>query len=407
MKRMASKNIQPLRGFRDFLPEDALKRAWLKTRIIEVFELWGYDPMETPTLEPLELFEGQIGEEEKLFFKFEDPGKRKVALRYDQTVPTCRVVGTYAQSLPFPFRRYQIQPAFRAERPQSGRYREFVQCDADIFGVASPLADAEVIALGLDIYRKLGFPSAKVLLSDRALLRDIPYQAIAAIDKLKKIGETGVIREMVKKGIPEQEGKKYLDFIENLKPNETVQTILTSLKSQGFKPSWYEFDPTIARSFSYSTGPIWEIVIPGFSAGSVLGGERFDALIEQVSGVKIPGTGFGLGFDRTLEAAEQFGLLPDFQTKSKVLITTFDEKTTPNTLKLAGKLRLEGITTETYPDASSRLSKQLKYAAKKGIPYVVILGEAEIARDELTVKDMNTGVQKRLTLPALIKLLTT
>src|SRR3989338_151698 len=191
--------IQTLKGFRDFLPEEALTRNWLRNRIQKVFETWGYYPLETPTLEPLELFTGQIGEEENLFFKFKDPGGRDVALRYDQTVPACRVVGQYYRQLPMPFRRYQIQPAFRAEKPQAGRYREFLQCDADIFGIESPLADAEVIALGLDIYRRLGFKQTKVLINDRALLKDIPYTVLVAIDKLKKIGKDGVIEAMVAK----------------------------------------------------------------------------------------------------------------------------------------------------------------------------------------------------------------
>lgn len=176
-----------LKRISGFLPKTALKRQWLKEKIIEVFELWGYDPMETPTLEPLELFAGQIGEDEKLFFKFKDNGGRDVALRYDQTVPACRVVGQYNSTLISPFKRYQIQPAFRAENPQKGRYREFLQCDADIFGIDSPFADAEVIALSLDIYRRLGFTNAKALINDRSLLRDFPYEAIVAIDKLKKL----------------------------------------------------------------------------------------------------------------------------------------------------------------------------------------------------------------------------
>ena len=158
---MSKKKIQTLKGFRDFLPAEAAKRAWLIGRIKETMELWGYDPLETPTLEPLELFEGQIGEDEKLFFKFEDTGSRQVALRYDQTVPTCRVVGQNYQELPTPFKRYQIQMAYRAEKPQKGRYREFLQCDADIFGVKGPEADAEVIALSLDIYRRIGVQKGK------------------------------------------------------------------------------------------------------------------------------------------------------------------------------------------------------------------------------------------------------
>src|SRR3989344_6593776 len=162
-----SNTIQTLKGFRDFLPEEALRRAWLREQIIKVFEKWGYDPMETPTLEPLELFAGQIGEDEKMFFKFEDPGGRQVALRYDQTVPGVRVLVEYENQITRPLKRYQIQPAFRAEKPQKGRYREFVQCDADIFGEPSPIADAEVIAISIDIYRQLGFKEAKVLINDR------------------------------------------------------------------------------------------------------------------------------------------------------------------------------------------------------------------------------------------------
>ncbi|HLD03824.1 MAG TPA: ATP phosphoribosyltransferase regulatory subunit, partial [Candidatus Dojkabacteria bacterium] len=230
--------IQTLKGFRDFLPEEALKRNWLKSRIQKVFETWGYDPLETPTLEPLELFSGQIGEEENLFFKFKDPGGRDVALRYDQTVPVCRVVGQYNQTIPFPFKRYQIQSAYRAEKPQKGRYREFLQCDADIFGVASPYADAEVIALSLDIYRQLGFNEAKVLINDRALLKEIPYNAIVAIDKLKKIGKEGVIAEMISKGIEKKIAESYLDTVLNLKPNETVNIILAYLKNLDFPENW-------------------------------------------------------------------------------------------------------------------------------------------------------------------------
>lgn len=393
---MSKQNIQTLKGFRDFLPSQAIKRQWLIQKIKYTFELWGYDPMETPTLEPLELFEGQIGEDEKLFFKFEDPGGRKVALRYDQTVPTCRVVGQNYQSLPTPFKRYQIQPAFRAENTQKGRYREFLQCDADIFGIDSPLADAEVIALSLDIYRRIGFKEAKALINDRALLADLPYEAIVAIDKLEKIGKDGVIADMVKKGIEQTQAEKYLDQALNLKPNKTIQTILDYLKTAGFDESWYSFEPTIARSFSYSTGPIWEIKIPGFDGGSVLGGERFDKLIENISGTKIPGTGFGLGFDRTLEAAEQFNLVPDPQTRTVVLITVFNEELFNDSLKFAVLLRDSGVSAEVYPSQDTKLEKQLKYADKKGIPWVVIMGPEEKEKETIKLKNLKNGTEEEL-----------
>jgi histidyl-tRNA synthetase len=394
---------QTLKGFRDFLPKEALKRNWLREKISEVFELWGYDPLETPTLEPLELFAGQIGEDEKLFFKFKDPGGRDVALRYDQTVPASRVVGQYSQQLPMPFKRYQIQPAFRAENPQRGRYREFLQCDGDIFGLDTPLADAEIIALSLDIYRSLGFTQAIARINDRQLLSTLPYAAIVAIDKIKKIGEDGVIQEMEKKGISAGDAKRYLATVADLQPNDTIKTILDYLKAYGFDNSWYVFDPTIARSFSYSTGPIWEIEIPGFTGGSVLGGERFDKLIETIAGVKIPGTGFGLGFDRTLEAAEQFNLIPAFATNAQVLVTVFSNELLPESIRITGKLRQAMINTELYTDPNAKLDKQLKYADKKGVPYVVIAGPEEVSKSVVKLKNMQTKEQEVLTLDHLIE----
>ena len=390
--------IQNLKGFRDFLPQEALKRQWLRDKISQTFELWGYDPMETPTLEPLELFAGQIGEDEKLFFKFKDPGGKDVALRYDQTVPTCRVVGQYAGQITLPFKRYQIQSAFRAENTQKGRYREFLQCDADIFGISSPFADAEMIALSLDIYKRIGFVRAKVLINDRALLKDFPYEAIVAIDKLKKIGVEGVIKTMEGKGIPLDEAKSYLKTITELTPNETIQVIMNYLENAGFPRDWYEFDPTIARSFSYSTGAIWEVKIPDYPGTSVLGGERFDKLIEKISGENIPGTGFGLGFDRTLEAAEALNLIPKQSTNTQILVTIFSEQLQPQSLKIATQLREGGINTELFPEQTAKLDKQLKYADRKGIPYVIIVGDNEIKQNKVLLKNMQTKSQELLTI---------
>jgi len=390
--------LQTLKGFRDFLPKEALKRQWLKNKIVQVFEQWGYDPLETPTLEPLELFAGQIGEDEKLFFKFKDNGGRDVVLRYDQTVPICRVVGQYSQDLPMPFRRYQIQPAFRAENTQKGRYREFLQCDADIFGVESPIADGEVISLSLDIYRQLGFKSIKVLINDRSLLINLPYKAVVAIDKLEKVGPEGVIEDMISKGIDRPQAQEYLNKTKNLQPNETIKIIFDYLAKQGFVEGQYEFKPTLARSFSYSSGPIWEIICPEVEGGSLLGGERFDNLIEKISGKKIAGTGFGLGFDRTLEAAEQLGLVPEFNTKTKVLVTVFSPDLLKSSLKLSSNLRKAGISTELYPNDQVKLDKQLKYASAKNIPYVIILGPKEVEKDTVTLKDLSTGNQKTCTL---------
>ena len=399
---MTKKKIQTLKGFRDFLPADAAKRQWLIGIIRETFELWGYDPLETPTLEPLELFEGQIGEDEKLFFKFVDPGGRKVALRYDQSVPIARAVGTYNQQLPMPFKRYQIQSVFRAEKPQKGRYREFIMCDADIFGSKSAQADAEVIALLLDIYKRIGFKNIKVKINDRKLLKGIPYEAIVALDKLKKIGKDGVVSDMEKRGIDAAKAKKYLKTVLELKPNKNIESIFAYLAKQGFPDDWYEFDPTIARSFSYSDGPIWEVVSPDYKAGSLSGGERFDGLIKQVAGVDIPATGFGLGLDRTLEAAQALGLVPKVKTKTKVLVTIFSPENFDVSIKIVAMLRSAKINTELYPDPKTKLAKQLKYADKKGIPYVVIIGPDEILAESVVLKNLNKKRQETVPTKTLI-----
>ncbi|MFA6518716.1 MAG: histidine--tRNA ligase [Candidatus Shapirobacteria bacterium] len=398
---MNQNKSQPLRGFRDFLPIEASKRQWLRNKLSQIFEKWGYEPLETPTLEPLEIFENQIGEGENMFFKFEDNGGRKVALRYDQSVPTARVVARFANEIAFPFKRYQIQSAFRAEKPQKGRYREFVQCDADIFGVKDISADAEVIALAISIYKELGFPQAKVFVSDRDLLKNLPYEAIIAIDKLEKIGEKSVIEEMVKKGIDKNEAVKYLNQATNLKPNNNIEYILKYLKDSNIDENWFSFEPTLARSFSYSNGPIWEVKIPGFVSGSVLGGERFDSVAKKISGLDIAATGFGLGFDRTIEAMEQFSLLPNSKTNTKVLVTVFSPDTQTESIKLANELRQSNINTLLYP-TPEKLSKQFKYASDKNIPYVAVLGPDELKNNTITLKNMITGEQKQLNLSSLL-----
>lgn len=388
---------QTLKGFRDFLPEETKKRQWLKNKMEEVFEKWGFVPIETPTLEPLEIFEGQIGEDEKMFFKFEDRGGRKVALRYDQTVPTCRFIGENFNSLIFPFKRYQIQPAFRAENPQKGRYREFVQADIDIIGSKSPLADAECITLSIDLYKQIGFEKPIALINNRNLLAGIPYSAIAAVDKLKKIGKAGVLKEIQEKGFSENDAKSFFDKIENLQPDETLKTIFDYLDALGLKEN-YKFEPTLARSFSYSEGPIWEITIEGYSTssfgGSVGGGERYDALLKKISGQDIGATGIAFGFDRTLEAAEMLGIVPPDKSSTKVLVTIFSPELLDKSLEITARLREKGINTEIYTDADAKLDKQLKYADRKGIPFAIILGPEEVSKNGFMLKNLGTKEQK-------------
>jgi histidyl-tRNA synthetase len=394
---------QTLKGFRDFLPEQAKKRQWLKNKMIKVAERWGYEPIETPTLESYDLFRGEIGEDEKLFYKFVDNGGREVMLRYDQTVPTCRFVANNFNELTFPFRRYQCQSVFRAENTQRGRYREFTQFDLDIFGVSSPSADAEVIAENLDTYLEIGFKKPVVVFNNRDLMKGIPYEAIVAIDKLKKIGRDGVIADMVGKGIESSQANIYFDKVLDIKPDETVETIISYLEKSGFGKEYYRFEPTLARSFSYSQGPIWEVLIEDYTAGSVGGGERYDGMMERLTGMKIPATGIAFGFDRTLEAADQLGLIPDFKTKTKVLVSVFSPMEQGVSVNIAQSLRAAEINTEVYP-VVEKMDKQLKYANKKGIPFVVIIGENEVKMGKATLKNMETREQRQLTLEEVITL---
>ncbi len=393
---------QTLKGFRDFLPEKAIQRIYLIDKIRSVFERFGFQPIETPALEYLETFTGNIGEDEKLFFKFEDQGGRKVALRYDQTVPTARFIAQYRNNLTLPFKRYQIGSVWRAEKPQKGRFREFLQCDADIFGVSSPQADAEVIALTLALFQTLGFKDYVVKVNDRAIFKDMPYEIIVAVDKLKKIGREGVIEEMVKKGQAPDKAVSLLNAILNASPNETIKSIFSYLEDYGFEKKNFLFDPTIARSFNYSTGPIWEVVIPGYEGGSVLGGERYDKLIGRFQNQDISATGFALGFDRTLEAMEQFGLLPKIRTKTTVLVTVFSTEMAGDSLKLARELRKNGINTDIYPDFDKKLDKQLKYADSNGISYAVILGPQEKEKGIVKLKNLLTKEQKELSIANLL-----
>jgi len=402
---MTKTNYQTLKGFRDLLPEDAKARQWVRDKMIRVAESYGYQPIETPTLEPLELFEGQVGEDEKLYYKFKDAGGRQVALRYDQTVPTCRYVGNNFGQLTFPFRRYQYQNVFRAEKPQKGRYREFTQFDLDIFGVAGPEADAEVITENLDTYLQLGFKEPMILFNSRRLMQGIPYPAIVAIDKLKKIGEDGVIQDMINNGIKESQAREYFARVKAIEPDESIKTIISYLESAGFSREFYRFEPTLARSFSYSEGPIWEIVIQDYRVGSVGGGERYDSMVQEITGRDIPATGVGFGFDRTVEAAQELGLIP-LQLVTRALVTVFTPSLLIKSLQLGRMLRRAGINTALYPNPSDKLGKQLKYASKKGIPYVIVIGDDEAKTNTATLKNMASGKQSTLTLDQVIERLT-
>jgi histidyl-tRNA synthetase len=393
--------LQTLKGFRDFLPEEARKRQFIIGRLRSVFELYGFDPLETPALEYEEVLLGKYGEEgNKLMYRFLDNGGRKVAMRYDQTVPTARVVAQYAATLPLPFKRYQIQPVWRAENTQKGRFREFLQCDADIIGSISPLADAEVIRVTAACLEALGFNTYKILINDRAVFEGLPVSAIIAIDKLKKIGKDGVYKELMEKDVVKttEEAASLLDSIEQKAPSDrltSISELLTNVYKLP-KENW-EISPTLARGLDYYTSTIFEIEIEGYTAGSVCGGGRYDKLIEQLGGRDLPATGFAFGFDRLVEAMEQFSLFPKSISAAKVLVA-FDENCSEKALSLVQNLRLNNIPTDVYADESANLEKQLKYADKKSIPYVVIMKE-----NELLLKNMQERTQEEVTAEQLVE----
>lgn len=394
---------QLLKGFRDFLPKEKRARDFVMKKIVESFETFGFEPIETPTLEYKETIMGKYGEEaDKLVYSFTDRGDRDVAMRYDQTVPTARVMASYQNDLPLPFRRYQTQNVFRADKPQKGRFREFTQCDIDIFGSTDPIADAEVLAGTYAAYKNIGFTKVELLVNDRKVLIDtlLPFATesvsvfsiIQSIDKLDKQSASEVTAELVSKGLQESQSKEALETIQTAQPSENLQQILDLTVSLGVPREFLIFSPLTARGLDYYTGMIFEVRIPGFSVGSVAGGGRYDNLINDLCGVQMPAVGMAIGFDRTVEAAQDLGILNETLSGTKVLVTIFDESLANESATIASQLRRSGVSTELYPKFA-KLEKQLKYADKKGIPYVLVIGSQEQEAGQVLCKNLQTGDQ--------------
>ncbi len=400
---------QTLKGFRDFLPKEAKKRQYVIDKIRGVFESYGFEPLETPALEYAEILKGKYGEEEKLIYEFKTRGGDEVALRYDQTVPLARVMAQYGSAsspqgqplLPMPFKRYQIQNVWRGENTQRGRYREFLQCDADIVGTSSLLADAEITRLVLAIYEALGL-EVKIKINDRKNFENLDKNIVSAIDKLEKIGESSVLSEMVEKGMNQSEAKKVLETLSNKPQTAQIKTILGFLKDMGVDSSKVVYEPTLARGLDYYTGIIFETVTEG-AAGSLCSGGRYDNLIGTFVGRQIPAVGFGLGLDRTIEVLEEKGLIPSLDSTPKVLVTVFSTELGAQSIKIANQLRGKRISSQLWLDEQDKLDKQLKYASLKNIPYVLIIGPEEDKNNTATLKNMKTGAQKTATLEELIK----
>jgi len=383
--------IEPrtLKGFRDFLPKDARKRQYVLETLKRVFESYGFEPLETPALEYEDILAGKYGTEgDKLMYRFEDNGKRKVAMRYDQTVPLARVVAQYQNELPMPFKRYQIQNVWRAENTQKGRYREFLQVDADIVGTYSPLSDAEVISAVIKCLEVLGFKNFKINVNDRENFANIDPSAILTIDKLKKIGKEGVLKELGEKGLP----TLALDEILNKKAGNKLKDVMDMVKDQRVV-----FDPALARGLDYYTGLIFEVEVEDYDGGSIAGGGRYDNLIGMFAGRDIPAVGFAFGFDRLIEAMNTLNLFPSELYTSKVLVAFASSEFQEKALKIAGELRNKKINCEVYLE-DINLEKQLKYADKKQIPFVVIVEE-----NKLILKDMEKRTQEESTLDQILR----
>jgi len=402
-KSRAEEPARTLKGFRDFLPADKRARDVVQDRLVEVFRRHGFEPVETPTIEYASLILGKYGDEaDRLVYAFDDAGQRRVALPYDQTVPTARVLAQYRNELPRYFRRYAIRNVFRAEKPQKGRYREFTQCDIDVFGSGSAIADAEIVACTYFAFVNVGFTDFRIKINDRRTLVAAvePFAAgvsagsiVQSIDKLDKMPREKVIDELTRKGLAADGAARALDAVERTPPSPALREVLDASRELGVPDETLEYAPTLARGLDYYTGPIFEVVAPALGLGSLAGGGRYDELIERLGGPDTPAVGLAFGFDRIVDGARQLGLVAECGGGSQVLVTVFDESTRAASLSIAAELRRAGIRTEVHPGVD-RLGRQMKLADQKKIAVVVVVGPDEAKAGAAIVKDMATGDQK-------------
>ncbi|OGM32409.1 histidine--tRNA ligase [Candidatus Woesebacteria bacterium RIFCSPHIGHO2_01_FULL_44_21] len=400
-----SKDIpQVLKGFRDYLPKEAKARKQIISKITQVFERFGFVPMDTPSLESFELFQGKLGEEEKLMYKFQDLGEREVALRYDLTVPLARVLAEN-NNLPKPFKRYQIGNVWRADKPQKGRYREFIQCDIDIVGSNSLLADAEVVAIISEAFKILDIGEVTIKFNNRKIIDEAlatlgvkeTANFLRLIDKLDKVGESKTAEAIKAQGFKidlnayrtemKKAGKKFVDEFESL------------LSSLGVKN--FGFNPTLARGLDYYTGTIFEFTLkdkPEF--GSIAGGGRYDSLIGKISGKETPAVGGSIGLDRLFAALFDSGKLVS-ESDFLVMVFNLDENLASEYLKMVTTLRQAGINTELYYEPA-KMDKQFKYAESKNAKVAVIFGAEEAKAKKVNLKNLQAKEQVTVDLKDLV-----
>ena len=447
------------KGTRDFGPIQMERRNYILDAIKATFQLYGYQQIETPAMENLSTLTGKYGEEgDQLLFKIlnsgdflkdvapEDVAKGSAAnlnklaekgLRYDLTVPFARYVAMNRNELTFPFKRYQIQPVWRADRPQRGRYREFYQCDADVVGTDSLLCEAEIIGMIRQVFSKLGLNDYSIKINNRKILTGIA-EAIGAegkegplcvaIDKLDKIGWEKVQEELQQRGYENsslarlaplvnlQEGVKarmtvLTEFLKNsptgLQGLQELEAVFKLLEGMGSNLDHVDFDPMLARGLSYYTGAIFEVKVHGVSIGSVSGGGRYDNLTGVFGLPGVPGVGFSFGVDRLYDVLEELALFPAQRLEgTQLLLAHFDQAGFDYALRCLSVLREAGIRAELYPEVT-KLKKQLEYASKKELPFVGICGDQEIATGTVALKVLATGEQENLTLNEVITRLQT
>ena len=420
-------STKPPSGTRDFLPADVRRREHVIGVVRQVYERYGFEPLETPAFENIDTLLGKYGEEgNKLIFKIlrrgehESSGEADLALRYDLTVPLARVVAQYQNELPRFFERYQIQPVWRADRPARGRFREFYQCDLDTIGTTSPLVEAEQMSAVAEILTRLGFHDFVIRINHRAILSLLltkatlpPSQhadALVVLDKLDKVGRDGVSKELAEKGVSEfgrdallnwmGAGARadWLDWLEReLDAVEhpaflNLRQILDVAKGTPAGER-FRFDPSLARGLSYYTGAIMEIAVPDL-AGSLGGGGRYDNLVGMFLGRELPACGFSLGLERILVVMTERKMFPESVVRGgvDVLVTIWSHDTREESLALASQLRSAGLRVDLYPEAD-KIGKQFKYASARNVPFVAILGDDERARGEVAMKDLRSGDQ--------------
>lgn len=415
--------IEPtvLKGTRDLLPSETVKRAQVMKKIENVFQQFGYQQIETPILSKAETILGkEQGESSKISYTFKDAGKRDVALPFDLTMPFARYVAAHWQELPMPFKRYQIQKVWRGENVQRGRLREFYQCDVDIIGSDSLLCEAEITKLIEQVFNKLKIKNIKIKVNSRKLLNQIlnefdvkdTEEAIRLIDKLDKIGANAVIKSLEQIGV-----KRADELIDLLLPAENNQKTLAKLSRfdtadiQKFiyltgklkvNQNKISIDPSLARGLDYYTGLIFEVVSPDSDLGTICAGGRYDNLTGIFSKQEFSGIGVSFGFERIMILLGELGLDKKTKLKAETLVTIFNDELMENSLKIYNLLIKAELPAEIYFESDKKLDKQLKYADKKNLSFAIIQGPDEAEKNEVIVKMLASGRQKKLPLDQLV-----